>query len=1695
MIQCIGYRVVDCELKLEDMWAAHRFRWWLVATHPCLGTVPLVPPVSQSNLTVRDVMPFVKRWPQEDEEQLILSPAEQARFAIAGHALRHYAVKLNQKLPTALHSWGGQTRACACLCREQGFSDDNLASRGIYAQLLALPPDADGTVKFRHLHAIEVALLNGVPIDMNWSPDQRLNLCAVGQMAAPMQSLWVAAHIWQHIDMTFGNGHTPSPVEHLMRFKHALWTQVKSVYPDIAPQPAAPPSVHQVTLHFADGTCVVVGVNLGDTVAQLMQAECAIQQVPADDLIIHDHEQTCVDAQALVAMLPELRVSFKSQNAIMSISHASSELPSLWDDLPDHPAPVAATSGETSSPVIPDTPGGSMPTPPPTPPQPVTAFESLLNLSVNQLVTLVGPIVCDSHMCAAMRSQNVPVHQRLQLLNKQQHAWGDDEVLWHFARLQAGCQDEGVVFVDPLMMTGWAQTGNPLHMKAFMSQFTSVKRVISAVLWRGHWTPYQWEIHHHTLRVTSWDHTDADINPMNMLHGFMCQALQMGSFEITCERRQFGHDLCGAATIAFAELKVLLRALPTCVNQLIQRNADHKQCFRDHLAVLGQCVKPWCWGEGVNDIQNPLVALLQAHGVPPATAPQRARLVVQALGKDDVLKALQSPEPWKTLKHMANQHKPLVQLVMPDEQQQVVANRNGKGRAKSTPGGKGKGKTKSIQLPTELDPTKLQLLENTFCTKDKSPVAQIGANQVGPLATGVAIMSVQEAKPFMQSSQLLTDKALALLVLNPPDAMPSTMLCTRIRFAAQCTVNQEPMLLTAALVQLGGTIIEPVQVQPASATTMEVACARFVAFRDQWPTDWQQFSQKPVKALLDAVSPLQVCREENCECGKYHVDPMQESFDLVLDVFRRQFFQDNGKPTKPESSTHFAVIVRYHKTQELAVLKLSGQYGLFVEPRVESGLEPSKEFQVVWIPQATYAEAQHNLQCEPHAIGLARTQHRYGIRVQAKHFQQVFQSLKPDGLFLAPGERVQWHTGPWPYGFDRKTLAKQFKEWGWQARRAANKAIGMQKPGVNPLVLLGMVEDACDPYYVGILQTVLVSRQMRSPDFWPSEVYPYAVGMMQSPPNSPVAILVSRLQSLGFSVHPDGQLSDSIGKFHPATLNVSELHLRFRQAWISYVAAQVHHRKDFDGTQFVDTHTTQKALQKLPVDVQAMMRLSLAGGQFTQDAHSHWDTDNTQCKWCGATDSLRHRYFECPETQNLRESHAPQVLQHAEQLPDVFLLRGWAIMPPSRLAWLTMLANIPTDIPPLHSKLRGGDNHVFTDGSCFLQHNASVRVAGWGVVLAKPFSPTWHQGFECILGSGQLPGLIQTAYRAELYSVAFVVHHAAVAQVNLSVYSDCLGVVNRCLLMLAGCRWVKVNSPNADLWQWLQDSLDRLGRSRVKIYKIKAHCELRQAGNLEDAWRIFNNAAVDGVARHAASTRTPEFWSLWRKLAQEVHMMQSLHAEIFELHAAVAKCSVLQRDPAEPLQAPAGKEKRVFPMTFCTADWNGVAPAALCQEYGEAMVTRMLRWWRRRTTGDNVGEVRWIPFAHLYVDFQLSVGSVGPIKFKKQWLDPANRPYMEPERHSFLQRLKWFRRFLKVFWKQTQIKVGLATTRGAGEAIQSFVACASVQWEQWAHNKADHWLLHQIRSPCLKGTTVLAHLPVAQLASDMVIQPEVPIPG
>ena len=1032
----LGFKITHCRFRLEGVWAACRYRWWLVACHPTLGTVSIPPQPSGSTLTVRDLMPFVLRWPAEVEHQLMLTDLELEKFQSNGRAMRQYVVQQDQKLPTALHSWGGQIVPCACGCRDSGFSDALLDSKGLYAQLVSFTA-SDGSVVYRHLHAVEVAILCGVPPCLNWSDNERLNLCAIGQMAAPMQSVWVGASIVRHMQKTFTTDNLLDPMQALNDLKQLVFAQGKTFFtavPKSLSEPSAP-AFHVLEVILPDGLSVSVRCGQSATVRDLVWAECDLRHLPVYELC---------------ACLPSVEDALPMDFALHKLSKVCLKEVAKTVDASKHdaPIPVAAAAEpkptETIAPTQVD--DDAVMSEPHVTEVPVTAvghgstsprsvdctIASLFQLRPEQLTEMLPPLVGDPTLLPALNQQLLDSDVRTSLLDLQQHVWGDDELKWHMNRVIENAVTHDTLVLDPLLASSWIRMGNVAWVKSWLPADDLGNRIVSTVLWDGHWTPFVWVKKPAHLEVVCWEHEEVDMHHFYPLHGLLCQALELPMFRVACTRRSFGRDLCGAACLAFIRSMLAQGNLPFDDSGLAEINNSLKWDFRQFVASNDEVLKPWGWGAGVPDVQGVLANLLQCHGVPPTVSSQRAKLVMQSLGREQVQAAISGVAPWKSLKQIANQHSPVIQLVLPDELAAVTTAKKAKGETKTN---KRSGPKQAPLRPAEVDPARLQLTEETFCLPDGTSVPQIPLSQVGPLATGIALVNFGEAMQFIQAGKVLTSKGLALLAINGPQEVRTELTWSTVRFAATCTANSQPVLLAGLLVQLGQTVVGPYRSLSGPAVpSVPVACARVSVFKDQWPSDWESFGEHPVRSILEALAPLQSCRLDNCGCTKWHPTTAEAPTDAVLDVFRRQFFTDAGRPVKTAQSSHFSVQIRYLKNQEQSLLKLSGNQGIFVEPRSPDATMPSDEFQVVWVPQATCAEVMHQAQCEPMSVGVARSGRRFGIRVQAQNFQSIFAKIKPDGQFLAPGQRMTWHCGPWPFGSDRKTLGKVFHPWSWQAR-------------------------------------------------------------------------------------------------------------------------------------------------------------------------------------------------------------------------------------------------------------------------------------------------------------------------------------------------------------------------------------------------------------------------------------------------------------------------------------------------------------------------------------------------------------------------------------------------------------------------------------------------------------------------------------
>ena len=175
-------------------------------------------PVTTAMPIVADLLDQFRECTESELQQLALDLYELGRFA--AHGFEKNELPWKGQMQTSLHSCGSQLAHCPCGCRQFAFHDDRLAKKGLHGILVRLKGFMTcGTNTYpcyRHVHPAELALMNGMLPNMPWGDEHKLSLCALGQLASPIQSTWVGSLLMRHIQTLQGIEETIDPHTNLL---------------------------------------------------------------------------------------------------------------------------------------------------------------------------------------------------------------------------------------------------------------------------------------------------------------------------------------------------------------------------------------------------------------------------------------------------------------------------------------------------------------------------------------------------------------------------------------------------------------------------------------------------------------------------------------------------------------------------------------------------------------------------------------------------------------------------------------------------------------------------------------------------------------------------------------------------------------------------------------------------------------------------------------------------------------------------------------------------------------------------------------------------------------------------------------------------------------------------------------------------------------------------------------------------------------------------------------------------------------------------------------------------------------------------------------------------------------------------------------------------------------------------------------
>ena len=1008
----MGFQLHETKLNLNQQWPMARFRWWCILAPKTWKAIDLLPwPTLRPMPVIKDVLPGFGMWPLYEENELMPTKEEWTDFnnPAMGNDIR--LVDMNMSCPTVLHSYAATHSPCPCGCRSMPFSRQMLCDKGLRGFMVR----SAVTNVPRFLFPQELALLLGIPPMMKFAHPVRSSLVLLGNVASPMQSLWVYSHLLRGAALHGGSHGHVDPQQVLLNYKTVLRVQAKNV---IVNETELPRCVH---LSDGAGSTLQIWSQDSATVAQLLHAEritldWGFKQTILNNDVVLPLDSTLDQQETLLVLerkVKRQKIDPPQGTIAVAIVHGTDHLFAFVE------------AGQFM-------------------------FEALRHLhiqEVNWLVDENGTLfsadfrIWESGRYFTLLPDSFPnprryetqgIFSRLRAAGSGTPSKGLSADIVHRVLQQlCGQIAPKVLLLEPFEWHGNLEWSHLSLRFSVQSGWTFCDgRLMLPFVYAGHWwllfgqtdgTEIQWKL---------WDGLGTTCPPrLNHLIEYLTGIIGFSSWSFSQATMVEQPDSFSCGTVAIAHACLLLG---------ITGKFSPDAILFLHSWLSSNDPGSTLFGCGPPDPVPHLAEILATKGVAQSDSLDRAREAVGKLGQRAVQEALLAKNPWAALKNLASKPNVAYKFITAAELDRHIKSRAREHYGASTAQKPPKSKKKSLPLDAlEVDPKQILLAKDYF-EADGKPVPQIDFNQVVKDAIGVAVCSAQEATPFTLDQSHLSSGGLALLVLSAgKDFKLGYAKAAEIKFAATYKATSEPVLLPAWLIQLGDIAVARKMIDDpmASEAISSTAVVKIQVFRDEIEIPWEQICGAPIRAVFQVAQCFTLCRETGCgtSCKRFH-QAVDDDLDAVVhEVWARRYQSISGSACVAEKAEVFQAYLRIQATALEDALRANVK-GLYVEPRSSTSRCAHPDYAVIWLSDATADEALHKQRSTPQTFGLVRLRQRYGLRVEATKEKEVFEILRPNTDFIKVSIQKVFHLHPLPFGLPRSALLKLLKEWKWSAR-------------------------------------------------------------------------------------------------------------------------------------------------------------------------------------------------------------------------------------------------------------------------------------------------------------------------------------------------------------------------------------------------------------------------------------------------------------------------------------------------------------------------------------------------------------------------------------------------------------------------------------------------------------------------------------
>ena len=494
-------------------------------------------------------------------------------------------------------------------------------------------------------------------------------------------------------------------------------------------------------------------------------------------------------------------------------------------------------------------------------------------------------------------------------------------------------------------------------------------------------------------------------------------------------------------------------------------------------------------------------------------------------------------------------------------------------------------------------------------------------------------------------------------------------------------------------------------------------------------------------------------------------------------------------------------------------------------------------------------------------------------------------------------------------------------------RSSAVRALALNPAGSNALLRLSICLDMqADPGFYHVWSSFRDFRRMltASNDLalaWKVFCLRHDGALFQGP----FSQLMRHMHRLGWTLCVPPLFKDHEGLTHnflhmPLTL----LKRLAQHAWLQWVSSQVRHREHMRLLHGIEPALLHlDAHRHTPLD--AARQAALQSGAFIFPAqHAKFDSSQSGlCPVCQVVDDHRHRVCDCPKFASARLGF-PGVAEVWDSLPSSFTHHLLAPADPALAQLRGALHELPDTSGSFWSVCDSQERqHLFTDGTCTQVEAKELRLAAWGVVNAT----SGH-----IVGTGYVPGILQSTPRAEIYGVIAALQWVVRQQCLATLWLDAKSVASVLSNLLQGEDQLPTTR-NLDLWQMIIALVSQLECGQVTVQHVPSHLDPGTCRNPFKDWAVSWNQHVDVVAAITNLSRPVSFLQVYHTAASSYNLQASRLRALHEVYFCIASAtshhhsthgeeeSITEAVLPETLEA----QDRLSDM--CPVGWRGFLPS------------------------------------------------------------------------------------------------------------------------------------------------------------------------